>query len=369
MAHSSSGSSLDQRIISLVLIAVVLAFYLPGMVWDSGSLSSNLELLNSPPPVKWRENFATYFVSIVLEAAPYMMIGALVSGLIEVWVPQGLLPLLARRLGWLGIPLMALLAPLFPICECGVLIVARKLLTKGLPLPHVVTYLLAAPVLNPVVLGSTWLAFYRDPLYPLLRAGGGLLVPVAMGLLVSFYPVARALLAQWRGGCSHGCCGHGDHQTITAPAGVAAHSRHVMGHVRDDFLEIAAYFLMGVFLASALKTFVPYDMLDAVGSGPVLGPAVMMFMAFVMSLCSEADAFLAASFVEFDMFSHTAFLVFGPMLDIKLVLMYMLLFQRRFIAIFSVAVTLMVGLYIAMLRLVPEWVWDLVVGSVTGGQL
>ncbi len=129
-----------------------------------------------------------------------------------------------------------------------------------------------------------------------------------------------------------------------------------MIHVRHDFLDMGTYFLFGVFLASLMKTFIDPEWLAWLGDGVVSGPAVMMLMSFTLSLCSEADAFVAASFVEFDMYAHTAFLVLGPMLDIKLLLMYRTLFQSHFILRLGLTIPLCVAVYVWLVRLVPaEW--------------
>lgn len=358
MAEKIASPENDRWIIASVLLLFIAGFFLLPQ-WGLLTPSTSEQLLNpaAGQPQRLRENFAVYFLSIVLEAAPYMVIGAFLSALIEIFVPGDLLPRISRRLGVLGIPAMALVAPLFPICECAVVIVARRLFKKGLPLSHTLTYLLAAPIVNPVVLTGTWLAFYRDPLYPLLRGAGGVLVAVAIGYAFYSYDAAKALrtgAATPDDGesCAHGC-GH-------APSGKIG---HILGHVRDDFLAMGSYFLMGVFLASCLKTFVPWQALDQLGNGPVTGPVSMGLAAFVMSLCSEADAFLAASFVEFDLFSHMAFLVLGPMLDIKLILMYRTLFTTRFILLFSLSVIWAVGLYIALLRLVPDTLFEAFLGG------
>ena len=121
----------------------------------------------------WREPFSIYFMAIVLEAVPFILMGAFLSGILEIWLPPDLLPRLTAKAGGWGLVLTALAAPLFPVCECGVVMVVRGLLRKGLPLPHAIVYLLAAPILNPTVIGSTYIAF-QDWNYPLARAIGGL---------------------------------------------------------------------------------------------------------------------------------------------------------------------------------------------------
>lgn len=367
------------------------------------------------PRQDWQNTFATYFISIVLEAVPYILIGSLLAGLIELFLPAALLPRLTKRLGLLGIPATAVIAPIFPACECGVLAVARGLLRKGLPLPHTVTYLLAGPIMNPTVLFTTWLAF-QDARYPILRALGALFVAVIVGLVIWRVDPRKILLPrisdslnkgddeahhghdhQHTDGCDDGCREPAPATpinlgaalktpgvtptivtTTSTPPGAALSVAaatptpaplkrrrslsQTMGqlsaHVIDHFLEMAAFFLMGVFIAAAMKTWYPTEDLTLVATSVILAPLAMMLMAFILSLCAEADAFVAASFTEFSratapMVSPAllAFLVFGPMFDIKLLLMYRVVFRSWFIIAIALAMAVLVLVYV--LALVP----------------
>jgi uncharacterized membrane protein YraQ (UPF0718 family) len=355
-------------------------------------------------PKPWHDSFTTYFIAIVLEAVPYILIGSLLAGLIELFLPASLLPRLTKRLGLLGIPATAVVAPIFPACECGVLAVARGLMRKGLPLPHTVTYLLAGPIMNPTVLFTTWLAF-QDARYPILRALGALFVAVTVGLLIWRVDPRRILLprvseslAKGDGHDHHGHDHHGhdhhghdhqhtaacndgchDHAAPTVNLGAALKQPGVAvatvvpakprrslaqtlgqlsSHVIDHFLEMAAFFLMGVFIAAAMKTFYPTEDLTLVAASVLLAPLAMMLMAFILSLCAEADAFVAASFTEFSRVTAPmvspaliAFLVFGPMFDIKLLLMYRVVFRTGFILAIAAAMVVLVLVYV--LALVP----------------
>lgn len=361
----------EKWMISWTILGFSMIFLFPA-IWQFGSdMVPYLDTINRPPDVRWRENFTTYFVSITLEATPYMILGAFIAAMIEVFVPQTLLPRMAQRLGFWGIPVVILSAPLFPSCECGVVLVVRRLLAKGLPLPHAVAWMLAAPIFNPVVLVGTWLAFYQDSLYPLLRGLGGILVAMVIGFLLlgvsrkqAIIPALERTLPRLGGEaaipvvqpvCVPGDgCGH--HHGVGGAWG--GRLRHALLHVRHDFLEMGTYFLFGVFLASLMKTFIAPESLFQVGNGDVSGPAAMMGLSFVLSLCSEADAFVAASFAEFDRYAHVAFLVLGPMLDIKLLLMYRTLFQTRFIVRLAILIPLCVSCYILLLHMIPQGWYD-----------
>ncbi len=311
----------------------------------------------------WHSSFATYVHAIVLEAFPYLLIGSLIAGVVEWLLPADLLPRLARRLGPLGLPATIAMAPLMPVCECGVLPVARSLLGKGLPLPHTVAFLLAAPILNPTVVLTTWLAF-QDWRYPVLRVAGAIIVALAMGALVARLGAGFVLVETLRPAPAMPSLG-----SLTRAAGrsVFAKSRispavfataapmarkvplrarlgGLATQVIDHFLDMAGYFLVGVFIAAAMKTFLGTH-LDSLGGGTVVAPLAMMGTAFVLSLCAEADAFVCASFVEFALPAKVAFLVFGPMFDIKLLLMYRKVFTGRFILLLSGVLVVLVEAY------------------------
>jgi uncharacterized protein len=334
----------------------------------------------------WHETFSTYFIAIVLEAVPYILIGSLIAGIIELFMPASLLPRLTKKLGLLGIPATAVVAPAFPACECGVLAVARGLMRKGLPLPHTITYLLAGPILNPTVLFTTWLAF-QDARYPILRGIGGLFVAITVGFIIYRISAKRILLPsveaslqrqQEQADCDAGCNTPASlnlgaalknsaviPKSISLPVAptpavspvivlgkakprrsIAATLGQLSSHVIDHFLEMAAFFLLGVFIAAAMKTYFGNAVFDSLAANIILAPLAMMATAFILSLCAEADAFVAASFTQFSIAAQMAFLVFGPMFDIKLFLMYRLVFRTSFIIAIALALTILTLIYV-----------------------
>ena len=314
----------------------------------------------------WHQSFATYVHAIILQAFPYLVLGALLAGLIERFLPASFLPDLTRRLGRFGILGTIALAPAVPVCECGVLPVARSLMGKGLPLPHTIAFLLAAPILNPTVLLTTWLAFGQDLEMTVLRAAGAVVVALSVGLVATrlnprriLRPDAAAELLKVAPAITIGRLGGlvptsfakrrpltGAVRTTGTPVpqtgttvrqAVAGLGHQVVAH----FLDMAGYFLIGVFIAAGMKTFISGSTLSQVGDGVVTGPLAMMATAFVLSLCAEVDAFLAVSFTEFSRHSQLAFLVFGPMFDIKLLLMYRRVFSLGALVGLTILLTLL----------------------------
>jgi uncharacterized membrane protein YraQ (UPF0718 family) len=285
--------------------------------------------------------FLLVFGSLLVEALPFILLGAAVSALIEVFVPASVFARLARLPRGLQMPVAGLGGFAFPVCECGSVPVARRLLLKGLHPTAAVTFMLAAPILNPVVLLATAIAYRgRDVMWPMLlgRAGLGLVVAMAVGWAVGARARGTELLRPGRRMEEHAHDG----------AGEGRWSRY-FGHLADDFTMLARYLVIGAGIAAALQTFLPQDVIGRVATTPVLDVVALMVLAAALSLCSESDAFVAASFVQFGMASQLAFLVAGPMIDAKLAALYGGTFGRGFVrtvAIVVFAVTLAGSLWI-----------------------
>jgi uncharacterized membrane protein YraQ (UPF0718 family) len=208
----------------------------------------------------------------------------------------------------------------FPVCECGSVPVARRLAAKGLAPSAAVTFMLAAPILNPIVIISTMVAYRgRDILWQMVlgRAGLGLICAVAVGWVIG--NKSKEDLLRPRPG--------DDGEHVHAGNRVSAFFSHLTG----DFLFMGRYLVFGAMVAGAMQTFVPQSFIGAVAGTPILDLLAMMLLAFVLSLCSESDAFVAASFVQFGVGAQLAFLVFGPMVDTKLGFLYRGTFNRGFL--------------------------------------
>jgi uncharacterized membrane protein YraQ (UPF0718 family) len=183
--------------------------------------------------------------------------------------------------------------------------------------------MLAAPIVNPVVILSTVFAFQGRDILPLMvggRVGLGLVVAIIGGLVAS-----RALRDDGAApACAHDHHHHGGDGTMSKPARFA-------GHLSADFTFMLRFMLIGALVAACIQTLVPQDAIEQVASSAVLAIGAMMLLAFALSLCSESDAILISSFTQFSPASQLAFLVFGPMVDTKLVALYAGAFGRRFV--------------------------------------
>ncbi len=230
---------------------------------------------------------------------------------------------LARLPKPMQLPAAALGGIAFPVCECGSVPVARRLALKGLSPAAAVTFMLAAPILNPVVLASTFVAYRgRDVVWTMVlgRAGLGMLVAVTAGWVVG----SRSKEDLLRGSAVHEAVEEADEHRDEG------RRARFFGHLGGDFLFMAKFVVIGAAAAATVQTFVPQSIVDGVAGMPVVGIAAMMGLAFLLSLCSESDAFVAASFVQFGPASQLSFLVFGPMVDTKLTALYIGTYNRGF---------------------------------------
>ncbi|MDQ3985991.1 MAG: permease [Actinomycetota bacterium] len=290
-----------------------------------------------PTQIPGVQNFFLVFGSLLIEAFPFILLGAVVSAAIEVFVPVTVFERLTGLPGPLQLPAAALSGMAFPVCECGSVPVARRLASKGLAPSAAVTFMLAAPILNPIVIISTVVAYRgRDSLWPMVlgRAGLGLLAACVVGWVVASRNKEQLLKPRVE-----------DHQAHEHLHEHGPRARAFFGHLGGDFVFMGRFLVIGAAVAALLQTLVPQSIIGSVADTPVVNLVAMMGLAFVLSLCSESDAFVAASFVQFGVGAQLAFLVFGPMVDTKLGILYTATFTRGFFrtVVISVAAVTLVG--------------------------
>jgi len=301
----------------------------------------------------------TIFQSVLLEALPFVLIGVLVSALIEVFISQDLIHRFLPKNRLISLVAACLLGLLFPLCECGIVPVVRRLIKKGVPLSAGIAFMLATPIINPVVITSTAMAFAHRPQMVAQRLLGGFLVALTVGLVLELVyrgrKVDRVLLPPDKShGHDHGhdhhdhdhAHDHGhteEHERGHSHAG-HEHAHHcrraalfpklatTLSHATDEFFTTGRYLIIGAFLAAALQSLLSHQVLDALGQSQVGSRFSMMGLAYGLSLCSEADAFVASTFTHsFLPGAVLAFLLFGPMIDIKNTLMLLGNFSARFV--------------------------------------
>lgn len=261
------------------------------------------------------------FISILIEAIPFILIGVILSGIIQMFVSEEMIARIMPKNRFLAVLFGALAGILFPACECGIIPITRRLLLKGVPLHAGVAFMLTAPIINPIVLFSTYIAFGNRWSVVFYRGGLALAVSVIIGIILSYQFKDNQLLKPDEAGHHHQ-----HHHTLLQKLG------GTLRHAIDEFFSVGKYLIIGAFIAAAMQTYVKTSTLLAIGQNDVSSSLVMMGLAFVLSLCSEVDAFIASSFSStFSLGSLIAFLVFGAMVDIKNLLMMLAAFKKRFV--------------------------------------
>lgn len=286
--------------------------------------------------------FSIEFLSLFIEAVPFLLIGTLLSGFIEVFVDPAFILRFAPRRVFFAALAGVFVGFLFPVCECGVVPVVRKLLRKGMPIPMGITILLAAPVMNPITFMSTYTAFGFGPVMHGRYIVTALVAMIA-GLTVAQWEGTRILLPE-------------PHQRTTVDRKLRLDEKIMesLTHSAQEFFEMGFYFVLGCLLATAMRHVFPQSVLLSLGSGSVLSVVIMQLVAYVLSVCSTADAFIALGFVgTFSTGSIVTFLTFGAMVDTKSTLMFLSTFKKRtvlFLLLIPATVTFLSGVLINLLH-------------------
>lgn len=305
------------------------------------------------------ENFLLIFTSILYEALPFVVLGVVLAGLLEEFVPQQAITRVIPSNRSLAIVMGSLLGLVFPMCECGIIVVMRRLLRKGLPLSVCIAYMLAGPVINGVVIMSTYVAFNTPD--PKMQLFGGPWNVVAIRLGFAFFIAVVTALIVEREYRKHGLtllhpmvtrglkqeAGDDNGQPRTWKDRIGSISTTAL----NDFVDIMAFLILGACLAGLGRLALQeLDLEQRLASNAILSILLLMGAAVLFCLCSEADAFVAANFGMFwPPAAKMAFMVLGPMLDLKLYLMYTRVF--RFRLIFTIIRSVVVLVFVLCLML------------------
>jgi uncharacterized membrane protein YraQ (UPF0718 family) len=274
---------------------------------------------------------------VLLEGVPFILLGTLLSGVIDEFLPSRVMVRYLPKNVFLGVCVSGLMGLVFPMCECGIVPVIRRLMRKGLPVANAIAYMLAAPIVNPIVALSTYAAFFGQNAAEMtaLRLGVGFLVAALAAFAVHNMPVTSVLKDGVLSGEDH------VHPKGGRPAVRAGRALRVA--VRD-FLDVMVYFLLGVAVSSVFSTSVNREVLEPLASNDWLAVGSFMGLAVLLSLCSTSDAFIAASFKAFPAVAKLAFLVLGPMFDLKMLFIYSAVFKKRFVVGLGVGLFVLIGL-------------------------
>lgn len=315
---------------------------LGGLAWLSSLFSLKMNWLNLI--LDFFSRFTTVFLGIFIEAVPFLLMGTLASGLVEVYFRREDFVKSIPRQTILAVVLSSLVGIVFPVCECGVVPFMRRLVRKGLPYSAGVAVLLAVPVINPVVIASTYAAFGHGVVF-WGRIGITLVVAIFTGLVFSLqknpdWIFREGVLAVDQAESSPSAFPLTTQKRLTNALIIAA----------DEFVEMGQFLVLGALLAAGLQTVIPQAVFQGSLQHPAISPIITSFLAVLLSICSTVDAFIALSFTGvFPSGSILAFLVFGPMVDIKSTLMYLKVFKGKavfFLIVIPLSLIIMVSIAI-----------------------
>lgn len=281
------------------------------------------------------QDLLTLAISVVIESLPFVVLGIVLSVVVQVWLPPGLLQRILPRNPVLRRAGISLFGIFLPVCECGNVPLARGLIVGGFTVPEAMTFLLAAPIINPITIITTHQAFGFDDGILVARILGGLAIANVVGWLFSLHPRQDALLTpRFAAECRR-------------PDSPHAHSRTTKSldiFVRESSVIMPAL-LIGALIAGAIQVLVPRDVLVEVGSNPLWSILAMMVLAFIIAVCSNVDAFFILPFAStFMPGSIATFLVFGPIIDVKMLAILRTTFTTKVLVQLTAVVALLSAL-------------------------
>lgn len=259
------------------------------------------------------ETWAAMFVAITIQSLPFLLLGVLLASAISTLLSEQVISRVFPRKDAYAVPVATVAGIGLIGCECASVPIANSVIRKGVGAPAAMSFLLAAPAVNPVVIVSTLVAFPGKPEMALARFVASFCVSLVVGWL--WVRVGR--------GVPMGAADAGEHEHGRGLSGFLAAVHH-------DLITTVGYLIIGAMIAASVNTFVPKRLLSSIGSHEVLGVLVLAGFAFIVALCSQTDAFIAASLTAFSPTARLAFLVVGPAMDVKLATLETGVFGRRF---------------------------------------
>lgn len=257
--------------------------------------------------------WSTVFIAVCVQALPFLVLGVVASGIINAWVRPAAVARLLPRSPFAAVPLAAAAGAVLPGCECSSVPIAARMIDRGVPSPAALTFLLAAPAINPVVLIATAVAFPGRPSIVVARALAAFIAASVVGIICARTSLGTKLVR-------HVPPDADDRPRRTVALDTALH----------DFFHAGGFLVIGAASAATLQTVFPRSALDGIAANGVLAVVALGALAVVLSVCSEADAFIATGLTQFSLTARLAFLTVGPMVDLKLIALQTGSFGREF---------------------------------------
>lgn len=311
-------------------------------------------------------DIAIYFTTIMLEAIPFLLLGALISAIIEEFVSEERISKMIPKNRVLGSLVGIFLGLFIPACDCAVIPIAMRLKKKKVPTNVIVSFMLASPIISPVVLLSTFFAFgetekmllfgFEMPKLFVYRTIFGVVVALVVGIILDIICKDAVLKEEIYEHhhhhhdhehihtCNHHHegCSCSNHEKETGPIGRV---RNIINIMYGDFMGIISYMAVGALLAATMQILLPISNIGGIVQNKYISTFIMMLLAFALSLCSTSDAFIARTFMNsLSKNSILAFILLGPMIDIKNTILLNKSFNKKFVVVLIASIFIIVYL-------------------------
>jgi Predicted permeases len=321
--ESGTDFSTNNKILTIIIGLATLLLFSINILRNIVMPQINTDTLN---------NFYTIFISIVLEGLPFIIIGALISSFIQIFISEENIIKIIPKNKLMGLFFAAIVGLIFPVCDCAIIPVTRRLIKKGIPTSLAITFMLSVPIVNPIVLVSTYYAF-KGKIYMLFaRLIFGIIAAMVIGYLIDLLHTGKSLkysiqLNNFTPSCGCGCHNHQHNKQV--------HKFHylfdIIDYTSSETYDTGKLFIIGALISALVQSYIPKEYILSIGQGNLYSIIVMFVLAYILSICSQTDAFIARAFLgQFTIGSVVGFLILGPMLDIKNTLMLTGTFNRKF---------------------------------------
>lgn len=270
------------------------------------------------------KNISIIFTSIFFESLPFLLLGSLISSVIETYISNETLSKLIPKNKVIGSIVGIILGFFLPACDCAVISVSKRLIKKKVPLNTAVSFMLASPIINPVVLLSTYYAFYKtNPEIFYYRIIFGIIIALIIGIIIGITYKDKTIIIN-----DDNCDCHISNEKHT----IKNDFKHIIKHATIDLFEVVKYLILGALIASLFQVIIPRDVLQTFRESKILSILVLMLFAYLISLCSTSDSFVGKTFIQsFTKESVIAYLLLGPMIDIKNTIVLLGNFKKSFV--------------------------------------
>lgn len=270
------------------------------------------------------KNISIIFTSIFFESLPFLLLGSLISSVIETYISNETLSKIIPKNKIIGSIVGIILGFFLPACDCAVIPVSKRLIKKKVPLNTAVSFMLASPIINPVVLLSTYYAFYKtNPEIFYYRIIFGILIALIIGIIIGIIYKDKTIIIN-----DDNCDCHINNEKHTIKNDI----KHIIKHTTIDLFEVIKYLIIGALIASLFQVIIPRDVLQTFKESKILSILTLMLFAYLISLCSTSDSFVGKTFIQsFTKESVIAYLLLGPMIDIKNTVVLLGNYKKRFV--------------------------------------